>query len=303
MFRYFILLAILLHPLAAHSEQPKDGPKKRVVVLSEFTTLTIDIVPDLGTRFVFPFVLDEQTNARTVPFTSNMTSNVFVSDRENGRNTFVVTVALPDGADPQAQYLGNFFVTVAGYNIAVRLRTTNDLLKHVDDIKFKLGDQARTRLIDDEIEKRMATLRLEYQRKSDALSAETDLRALSKIGYLAMTEPDITSIHEVNSVVLDSGEKLELSVSRLKKFGRFTVIPFEFTSKLTEGIRILDVKLFGQNDGGPEQLIETGLMVTRRVESGEAVTGTLSTLYPSLMDFDAVRIVLSTNRGEVAVKW
>ena len=303
MYKTLIVLVMLLLPLVVHSEQQKEVLKKKNVVLSEFTRLTIDIVPDLGTRFVFPFVLDEQTNARTVPFTSNMTSSVFISDRKDGRNTFVVTVALPEDADPKAQYLSNFFVTVAGYNIAVRLRTTNDLRKHVDDINFVLGDKARTHLIDEEIEKRMAALRLEYQRKSDALNAEVDLRTLSKVGYLAMTEPDTTSIHEEGSVVLESGEKLALLVSVLKKFGKFTVIPFEFTSKLAEDIRVLDVKLFGQNDNGPEQLIDTGLMVTRRVESGETVKGTLSTLYPSLMDFDAVRVVLSTDRGEVAVKW
>jgi hypothetical protein len=304
MVRILTLLCCLL-PFLVHAEAvPKiEVLKAKEVELTEFTKLTIDIVPDLGTRFVFPFVLDEETNAKTVPFTSNMTSNVFISDRKDGRNTFVVTVALPEGADPSAQYLGNFFVTVAGYNIAVRLRTTNDLRKHVDDINFKLSGAARTRLIDDEIEKRLATLRLEYRRKRDALDAEADLRALSKIGYLALSEPDQTSVHEESSVVLESGEKMILSVSIIKVFGKFTVIPFEFTSKLSEAARVLDVKLFGQTDGLPEQLIDVGLMVVRRVDSGESINGTLATLHPSILDFDSLRVVLSTDKGEVVVQW
>jgi len=34
--------------------------------------LTVEIVPDLGTRFIFPFVLDEQDTY--VPFTLNITN-------------------------------------------------------------------------------------------------------------------------------------------------------------------------------------------------------------------------------------
>ena len=47
------------------------------------------MVPDLGTRFSFPFILDEQDSY--VPFTLNITNPAFVNGREKGRNYFVIT--------------------------------------------------------------------------------------------------------------------------------------------------------------------------------------------------------------------
>ena len=87
--RVFVLLAVL-HAALIVSFSARAEPRVKHVTLTQETTLVIELVPDLGTRFVFPFVLDEQDEY--VPFTSTITNPAFASIREPGRNSFVVTI-------------------------------------------------------------------------------------------------------------------------------------------------------------------------------------------------------------------
>ena len=106
--------------------------------------------PTLGTRFSFPFILDEQD--AYVPFTLNITNPSFVNTREKGRNYFVITAP----ARAEGTMLGNVFVSVAGYEISIELRTTNDLSKQYSDIDFNLTNEAREDLIQQSIAQRTA---------------------------------------------------------------------------------------------------------------------------------------------------
>ncbi|HFE37502.1 MAG TPA: hypothetical protein ENK06_03650, partial [Gammaproteobacteria bacterium] len=103
------------------------APKIKRIELQAFTQFTLDMVPDLGTRFIFPFVLDEESD--NIPFTLKMTNPVFTHQRVPGRNFFVVELppmSQPNTTNPVSPvYLGNLFINAGGYNITVLLRSSN----------------------------------------------------------------------------------------------------------------------------------------------------------------------------------
>ena len=173
-----ILLALFL------TTQVNAEPKSRTIDLHKRTVLTAYIVPDLGTRFTFPFVLDETDSF--IPFTLTPTNEIFVNDRQPKRNYFVITAPSPKvGA---GTYYGNIFVTVAGFEITIELRTTNDLTKHYSDVVFNLTADDREDLVQKGVAQRTKALEAEYKKKTDAIDSDTDQKAVARIGRLALTK-------------------------------------------------------------------------------------------------------------------
>lgn len=288
------LSAVLAAPVAA-------SPKVREVVLQKHTTLTVEMVPDLGTRFIFPFVLDEQDEY--VPFTLNLTNPAFVSKREPGRNSFVVTIP-PTGARGAPSY-GNLFVTVAGYEITVELRTTTDLNKHYSDVNFELGDGERESLIQKGIAQRTRVLEAEYKKKMDDLEKLADLKAMGRVGVIAQKSPSTRRIKEEQKLTLKNGDTITLFVDRAITYEPYTIFTFEVDSDSnTQGVTVLDAKLFGV-DADSKQLrpIEAAKDVPPRIPPRESVNGVITTMEASLNPKEYLRLVILTDKGEVSAQW
>lgn len=286
--------AVVAAPVAA-------SPKVREVVLQKHTTLTVEMVPDLGTRFIFPFVLDEQDEY--VPFTLNLTNPAFVSKREPGRNSFVVTIP-PTGARGAPSF-GNLFVTVAGYEITVELRTTTDLNKHYSDVNFELGDGERESLIQKGIAQRTRVLEAEYKKKMDDLEKLADLKAMGRVGVIAQNSPSTRRIKEEQKLTLKNGDTITLFVDRAITYEPYTIFTFEVDSDSnTQGVTVLDAKLFGV-DADSKQLrpIEAAKDVPPRIPPRESVNGVITTMEASLNPKEYLRLVILTDKGEVSAQW
>ncbi len=304
MWRSILILPLLLMSVLASAEQASNAPKIKRVQMQEFTTLTIDIVPDLGTRLVFPFVLDEQPKEGVVPYTMTLTNSVFQSDRKDGRNVLVLTAPpAKDGGD-MSGYLGDLFISVAGYNITARLRTVNDWREHYTDIVFELNDADRQTLVDEEVQRRVQALEAEHQRKIEALDKDIDQRALAKVAYLALQAPDEDRVKEKSRTVLANGDRLILSVDSVLGYDQFSMVPFELEADTMDDVKILDARLFIQAEqDGPEQMLPASLQIKRRVESGERVQGVIATQRPKLMDYETIKLVVLTDKGQVELTW
>ncbi|MCP5007563.1 MAG: hypothetical protein GY941_27055, partial [Planctomycetes bacterium] len=133
--RSLLLMFLLIPNIAFSAGNLKVVPKLKKVELKQFTQLNVQLVADLGTRFIFPFILDEADDL--VPFTLDITNPLFISTRHTGRNSFTVEVDPPAEGGQLPTYLGNMFITAAGYNISVVLSTTNSLKNHVSDYQFE----------------------------------------------------------------------------------------------------------------------------------------------------------------------
>jgi len=274
-------------------------PKIKEVLLHPRTTLSVEIVPDMGTRFSFPFILDE--DGGYVPYTLTLTNATFLNKREAGRNFFVITADKTGGKE----VYGNIFLAVAGYEITVELRTTTNINKHYSDIVFKLTDEDRENLIQKAIAQRTKAMEDEHQRKMDVLEMLADNKAMMKVGRLALSRPQSTSVNEVGELELPNGDAVTLFVDEVVTYDPYDVIVFEIESdSYTQGATVLDVKLFAVNaDTGTMRVVTTGNDVPPRVNPGEFVRGSITMMRNELGEKESLKLAVQTDKGPVEAKW
>jgi len=274
-------------------------PRAKSVELHKRTTLTVYVVPDLGTRFSFPFILDEQDSY--VPFTLNITNPAFVNGREKGRNYFVITAPVRS----EGSMLGNVFVSVAGYEISVELRTTNDLSKHYSDIVFTLTNEAREELIQQSIAQRTAALEQEYKKKFEELDATAEQKAIARVGRLAIKKPDTKRIKEESRLKLPNGDSIVLYVDQVVNYDPYSIYLFNVEADSgSKGLTILDARLFSV-DADTKQVrpIESAKDVPTRVQPNQEVQGAITVLGSALNPNNLLRLQVVTDKGMVEAQW
>ena len=291
---YLALCSFLCAINTAYAE-----PRAKSVELHKRTTLTVYVVPDLGTRFSFPFILDEQDSY--VPFTLNITNPAFVNGREKGRNYFVITAPVKS----EGSMLGNVFVSVAGYEISVELRTTNDLSKHYSDIVFTLTNEAREELIQQSIAQRTAALEQEYKKKFEELDAAAEQKAIARVGRLAIKKPDTKRIKEESRLKLPNGDSIVLYVDQVVNYDPYSIYLFNVEADSgSKGLTILDAKLFSV-DADTKQVrpIESAKDVPTRVQPNQEVQGAITVLGSALNPNNLLRLQVVTDKGMVEAQW
>jgi hypothetical protein len=293
--RLTAFVALWLLSCAAHAE-----PRVLTVPLKQRTLLTAHLVPDSGVRFTFPFVLDESDSY--VPYTLNITNPAFTSHREPKRNYFVVDM---DKSARMAGLLGTMFMTVAGYEITVELRTTNDLSRQYTDIVFTLTDDAREQLVQSAIKQRTAQLEQDYKRKFDTLDAIAEQRAVGKVGRLAISSPKTKGIKEESRLRLPGGDSILLFVDQVVNFDQYYIYLFDIEADSgSKGITILDTKLFSIDpDTKQPQPVDAVADIPSRVEPNRAVHGAITVLGSRMNPKHLMRLQVMTDKGAVEVEW
>lgn len=294
--RYLIVLLAAFFVTQAYAE-----PRAKPIELHKRTTLTAYIVPDLGTRFTFPFVLDEQDSY--VPFTLTSTNPTFKNERVGGRNYFVITA--PPTGQSGSSYYGNIFVTVAGFEISIELRTTNDLSKHYSDIVFSLTDDDREDLIQKGIAQRTKSLEAEYKKKMEAIDSDTDQKAVARIGRLALTKPTHKGIKEEGTLKLPNGDKVILYVDQIVQFEPYSIIVFDITvDSNSKGVTIMDAKLFATNSETKQNRpVVIGKDIPPRVQADGKIQGAITVLDSNLNPKDVLSLQVLTDKGVVEAQW
>ncbi len=287
------ILSVVLISFSANAE-----PRVKTVTLESHTSLTAYLIPNLGVRFIFPFILDEADDF--VPFTSQLTNQSFNYKREQGRNSFVVWIT------PQAgQQSGDLFVTVAGYLISIEIKTTNNASLFYSDINFALGTAAREDLIQKSIKQRTKALEDEYKKKLESLDNLADQKAIAKVGVLAMTEPSRTRIKEQSSIALPNGDKLTLYVNEALNYGAYTMFTFELsTDGDTESLSVMDAKLFSIDPKTKQaRPVDAAKDIPKRIMPKETYRGVLTTLDATLNPKEFLNLQVLTDKGTVEAKW
>ena len=295
--RSLSLIAVLMACLAgtaAHAE-----PRAKLVELHKRTNLIVYVVPDLGVRFTFPFILDEQD--AYVPFTLNITNPLFVPEREKGRNYFVIT----EKVGSPSNMLGDVFMTVAGFEISIELRTTNDLSKHYSDIVFDLTKEAREELIQQGIAQRTLALEQEYKKKFEDLDAVAEQKAIARVGRLAIKKPDTKSIKEESRLKLPNGDAVVLYVDQVVDYDPYSIYLFNVAADSdSKGLTIIDAKLFEINaDTKQLRPIDSSKDVPSRVQPNQEVKGTITVIGANLNPKNLLRLQVVTDKGVVEAEW
>ncbi len=295
--KILIVLLGLLITTAAHAL----APKIKHVTLEAFTTLEIALVPDLGTRLVFPFVLDEQD--QFVPFTLNITNPIFKTDRQPGRNSFVVSAPPPPEGGATPTYYANLFVSVSGYHLSITLTTTNDLTQHVSDIVFDLTDKAREDLIQQGVEQRIQSIKDQYQQKEAALEQQVETLMLRRIGTLALRGPDRTRIREERRVTTSTGDRLTVYMKDVETYGDYHLFRYEITNDGGQPLRISDAALFLIDEQGSPQKLITANTIAPRIDKHRSGQGVIVTQSAQVFNGQPVKLAVLTDHGTLEVTW
>lgn len=296
--RFLPLLALLSLLLAATPAAA--DPKSKHVELHKRTTVVAYCPPDLGVRFTFPFILDEQDSY--VPFTLNGTNPLLVvAKREPGRNYFVV---IPDGKSPVGM-LGNFFITVAGYEITIEMHITNDLTKHSSDVVFDMTADAREELIQQSIRQRTAALEAEYKQKFEALDATAEQKAIAHVGRMATRKPGTRSIKEESRLKLPSGDSVILYVESVVDYDPYSIYLFTIEADSgSKGLNIIDAKLFSVDaETKQSRPVDSFKEVPQRVQPNQEVQGSVTVLGSALNPKNLLRLQIVTDKGIVEAQW
>ena len=149
--------------------------KVQRVTLKEQTQVSLRIVPNLGTRLIFPFILDDPELKPPLNYKLTNAQDFAVArtlDALAGQNVFLITAHGKSGA------IGKLYLSVNGYNLALNLVLSHRLSDHISDIYFDLGEDERQFLITKRVEQITEELREDYRLKLEENSRAIDMSVL-----------------------------------------------------------------------------------------------------------------------------
>jgi hypothetical protein len=201
--------------------------------------------------------------------------------------------------------LGNVFITVAGFEISIELRTTNDLSKHYSDIVFDLTKEAREELIQQSIAQRTLALEQEYKKKFEEIDAAAEQKAIARVGRLAIKKPNTHSIKEESRLKLPNGDAVVLYVEQVVDYDPYSIYLFTVASDSgSKGLTIMDARLLSVDaDNKQTRPIDSSKDVPLRVQPNQEVQGAITVLGSSLNPKNLLRLQVVTDKGTVEAEW
>lgn len=290
------------------------APQVRDVDLEAYTRLTVYVAPGAATKFIFPFVLNEEPKGalNAIPFSKMLSNNLFedvrVSENKGADrlNSFIIICPRTTPAGAKA----NLFFNIAGYEGSVQLVATVDAnLLHTkegaSDVRFKLTNEARELLIQDEIRQRTAQLEQEVADKKKEIDNLVDQRTLAQIGDLVLNKPETIRVKSEGRGALKNSDVVTVYVDSIHKYGRYAIIPFEMElDSRGGGASIRGAKLFAINrDTKVQRPISSGASLPDRLEPRKVTYGSLTALASTITSNEMLKLDLLVDDTPIEVKW
>ncbi len=270
------------------------------------THLTVNILPDMGSHFIFPFLLDE--NDSTIPFTNVSTNKLFKTDRSKNRNSFVVLIdgdQVPEEyrGKPLPQYYGNLFLVAGDYNITIELRTTNDIEKHFTEYVFELGPVEEELLLQKMVQNRIALLEKDYQSRLEQIDDLAEDKVISKLGELAAQPPKEKNIKEEQTIDSEDGT-IVLFVDRALQYGRFMSYVYQIENRTHKALSITGIQLLQDTEeGGTPSNIHSVQDLPPRLMVDQTFDGVVSVNRKNVDPEKLITLRITTNKGEILATW
>lgn len=159
--KFYIIFAVTAALLTSQHVYSFQGDVLKVA-LQEQTQIAVKLVPDLGTRLIFPFILDDPQLKPPLNYKLTNTKDFKVArslDAIIGQNVFLVTT------NGRVGDIGKLYISIAGYHLALNLDVSKDIDDHISDIYFNLTKADREFLIAKEIANIKHSLEVSYQRR------------------------------------------------------------------------------------------------------------------------------------------
>lgn len=296
------MLFLCLVAFSIHADFNALKPISKNIVLEPYTKMVVELVPDFGTRFNFPFILDEGDNI--IPYSFYSTNPVFKALHKPGHSFFLLEINPPEEGGELPLNLGNIFITAGGYHISMIVKSTTDVRKNVSDYVFSLSERDSEDLIQTSVKKRSAALERSFKEKEAGLEQRANELALKKIAMLSMQEPDNSNIKEDVTLELPQGQEITVYMSDMSTYGKkFHVIHYEVTNDTAEVLRILDVSLFTIDKNDIKTKISSVNHIKERIIIDKTEEGWV--VSDSILITEGANLMLAvlTSEGEIDVKW
>ena len=285
------------------------GPKVREVKLGELnTSMVVPVIPDLGVRFVFPFLLNE--NSSIIPFSvENTNENAFKinrpADEKIEHNSFVVTVNIPAAGFPAEQvYRGTLFIHAGGYLVTVRLETSGDDRKYFDDIVFNFPADKRDYLINEAIDMHTVELEKKYAEKVKGLDLVVKEELKSKLAFVALEKPTHIPFRKSFSKKLENGDRVKIFVDKAISYDSYDFYVFEIENPNSRSFRIQGIQL-GARKAKKDQLkiADNQYYCPKTIDGDRFYRCAMVTTDQGMKEERWLSMLISTDRGQVQVEW
>lgn len=286
------------------------APKPRLVEvpLKEYTTLNIEVVPNLGTRLTFPFKLSEQVPE---PMIVNTNPNIFqINGSSQGKvstNTreLVITANAPEGM-PEA--LGNVFISVGGYQISVMTKLNYRPKTHLTDYRFQLSEAKLEYFIEKAVERRLWAEKKALAKARKQLAQQAKNEALAYMGIVALKTPEIEGFSVSRDLSLENGDVFEIYLDELKNYSNeYFMLTFELEH---EGLKTLSLDQYQlgyyknrSDTAGVAWLDPVEVSCPERLMPEETITCALVTTDSRILDNKKLELRIQTSEGELVALW
>ena len=284
--------------------------KHKNIELKEYTAFTLYLVPDLATRLVFPFSLNESSNI--FPFDAKLiNTDIFDIKRskETKHNTLLVSVkteAYLKSLEPNKDYvkfLGTLYVNVGEYNLTIRLITTDKLNKHYDDIIFDMSKDKRNYLIESEIQNKLKEIE---ENNQDALNNIDELalqKSTAQLAKMALSKPKRHKIYENKNITLNDGGSLEIDVDRFIEYPFVNFLVFEVANETSKNIKLNSFDLLSTKKKNTIKTFITEYYCPDYIKAESSVKCALIFHDKDVFKAKELTLKLGTDRGEAKIIW
>lgn len=303
----FILISQLSHAVGIIE------PKIKSVNLKETTVMTLPIMPDSGTRLVFPFKLDNpELNPRLkIKLTNSVGFDVPDTKDELlqlvDQNTMTIT-GLRHQVDPSTGlppvFRGTLYISIGGYNITINLRTSHKPKNQITDVVFKISDADRTHMVEQAIDRHTEMLNKDHAQKLKDIDDRAREFALGYIGEMALKDPDHISFKIEGDLIVGT-DRVTTYIEDLISFNdRYFVFVFDLENQTAKDFVVSSWQLSGKMKEGDSYVPVQGQFHCRdNIKSDSDYRCSFSTLDPSIKEFHGYKLKMTADRGEGIVEW
>lgn len=281
-------------------------PEFKPVELSEFTSLSISVMPDSGTQLIFPFLLDnpELEPALKIVLTNSGGFAVPTSESELKtvvkQNTITIT-GLSNPGNPTAIHLGSLFITIGGYNLTIALKTTLNPAEVVTNYVFNIPNDKRDLLVERAVKRYTDEIDKKYRERFERIDIQAREEALKYIGKIAVSEPDSQKISVERNVPIGD-DRLLVYMDETLIYPDFNVLKFSLENYTSLDYILNGITITGKKAGSEKQF-SGELNCPKKIKSDDKFICTFSTIDKSFSDSDVYRVSISTDRGEGTFEW
>lgn len=277
--------------------------------LEEFTSMELVLTPDQATRLIFPFVLTNPGFEPDLTFSVTPTEVFRVSKPsdvqdqnvmllENIQGPEEIRAALNNGGYQPT--LGTFFLSVNGYNLSIRLKTSLQPNEQIENVVFDLSDEDRNHLIDLEVARYQEQLNAQLEREREKLDELAQEHAVHYVAQVLNSEPKTNTVR-VERISAD--KNLALYADVIEEYGdAYYALRFELTNDGPKTLFIEDIRHFFV-EGEAESALDGYTDCSGRFERGETIRCITVSQDAKWADASRVRTELVTESGIKEVVW